>query len=89
MLGQLGSEYITDTGAHAGQFGCIVALEAAVATTLVSGYFEGVPGVSATGTARKVMQGTLTSVPLPVGVPIFGLFTSITLASGKVIAYNV
>ncbi|MEO6569467.1 MAG: hypothetical protein ABIO94_11945 [Opitutaceae bacterium] len=34
------------------------------------------------------ITGTLSAVPLPVGVPIFGLFTSITLASGKVFAYN-
>lgn len=34
------------------------------------------------------IAGTLTSVPIPAGVTIFGYFTSITLASGKVFAYT-
>jgi hypothetical protein len=33
------------------------------------------------------IDGTLTSVPIPVGTTIGGRYTSITLASGKVIAY--
>lgn len=33
------------------------------------------------------IQGTLTGVVMPVGVEIEGRFSSITLASGKVIAY--
>jgi hypothetical protein len=34
------------------------------------------------------LSGTLTSVPIPAGVTIFGHFSSITLAAGIVIAYN-
>ena len=34
------------------------------------------------------ITGTLTSVPLPAGVVVYGFFSSITLSSGKVIAYN-
>lgn len=33
------------------------------------------------------IKGDLSAVPLPVGVPIYGRVTSITLASGKVMAY--
>jgi hypothetical protein len=79
-LGQLGSLYITDTGAHAGDWGAITALEATVVATLVSGFRQ--DGTTA------VVAGTLTSVPIPSGCTIFGRFTSITLASGKVLAYN-
>ena len=80
-LGQLGSLYITDTGAHSGDWGAITAVADAVIGTLVSGKAH--DGVT------DVMKGTLTSVPLPAGVTIFGRFITITLASGKVIAYNV
>ena len=34
------------------------------------------------------ISGTLTTVPIPAGCTIYGRYTSITLASGKVIAYN-
>lgn len=34
------------------------------------------------------ITGTLTAVALPAGLPIYGKFTSVTLASGAVIAYN-
>ena len=70
LKGEDGGLYITDTAAHTGDFDCIIAHEAAVASL-----------VSAT------VDGTLSAVVLPVGLPIFGRFTSITLASGKVMAY--
>jgi len=78
-LGRRGSTYITDTNAHTGTFGCIQALAATVIATLVS-------GTDHAGSA--VMSGTLTNVPLPAGVSIYGSFTSITLTSGTVVAYN-
>jgi cation transporter-like permease len=34
------------------------------------------------------VAGTLSAVPIPAGAIIFGRFTSITLSSGKVIAYR-
>ena len=86
-LGLLGGIYITDTAAHTGQFGCIIAHEAAVAL-IVSGRHPGRTDQAAS-TADLVMEGTLTAVVLPAGVPFLGLFTSITLASGKVTAYKV
>jgi len=33
------------------------------------------------------LDGTVTSVPIPVGVTIYGYFPKVTLASGTVIAY--
>ncbi len=91
-VGGLGSVYITDTAAHttavegpAYVYGCIIAHEAAVAA-LVTDKFGAPEGVAAAN-GRAVTQGTLTAVVLPVGVPMFGAFSSITLASGKVTAY--
>lgn len=34
------------------------------------------------------ISGTISAVPLPAGMIYYGKFTSITLASGKVTAYN-
>ncbi len=69
---QAGGLYIADTDAHAGDFDAITALEATVVATLVS----------------SNLTGTLTSVPIPAGCTIYGRFSSIDLASGKVIAYH-
>jgi hypothetical protein len=88
-LGQLGGEYITDTNAHTPPtgrvIGCVVALEAAVGA-LVSNRFAP-PAGQATAQGELCTQGTLSAMVLPVGVPVFGSFSSITLASGKVIVY--
>ena len=70
----IGFEYISDTVAHTGRFHELMALEATVIASAV------VP--NATGNA-------FTSVPLGAGDSIRGLFTSVTLASGKVVAYKV
>ena len=32
-------------------------------------------------------DATLTTIPVPVGVTIYGLFTSVSVVSGKVLAY--
>ncbi len=69
-----GAEYISDTSAHAGRFGEIYALEDAVISTL---------------TAQDWTGNALTSVPLKAGDEIKGIFTSVTLASGKVVAYKI
>lgn len=70
----IGFEYISDTVAHTGRFWQIYALEA---TVIASAVIE-----NATG-------NTFTSVPLGAGDSITGVFTSVTLASGKVVAYKV
>jgi hypothetical protein len=70
-----GLELIADTAAHTGSFCRIHALEAAViASATVQGLTAG--------------SNAFTSVPLPAGAWIDGQFRSITLASGKVIAYR-
>ena len=74
MGNRLGGVYITDTTVHTGQFGAITALAAA--------------SVDLVTTQNGIWQGTTTSVPIPAGTTIYGNFTSITLASGKVIAYH-
>lgn len=70
----IGFEYISDTAAHIGRFYKIYA----VATAVIS-----------TATVENASGNSFTSVPLGAGDSIEGVFTSITLASGKVIAYKI
>lgn len=70
----IGFEYVTDTAAHVGRFHEIYALEASVIASAV---------------AQNTTGNTFTSVPLAAGDSIKGVFTSITLASGKVVAYKI
>ena len=74
MGNRVGGNFIADTAAYTGKWGAITALAAAVATltTAQDGIWD---------------SGTSTSVPIPAGTTIYGNFTGITLASGKVIAY--
>jgi len=65
---------LTNTAAHTGRFGKIHALEDAV-MTLVS------ENVTKNGTT------TLSSIAIKHGSEVEGIFTSITLASGSVVAY--
>ena len=67
---------ITDQTAHTGRFGKIHALEDAV-MTLVS------PNVTENGSS------TVSAIPIKHGSEVEGVFTSITLASGTVIAYRI
>ncbi len=69
-----GAEYISDTSAHAGRFGKIVSLEA---STVISSL-----------TALDYSGNALTSVVLDPSCELEGVFTSITLASGSVVAYK-
>lgn len=72
LKGEKGGLLIADTSAHAGDFDAIQALEATVVASMTS----------------STLSGTLTSVPIPAGATIFARISSITLTSGKVIAYN-
>lgn len=76
---QQGGKYIADTATHTGNWRAITALEAAVAALTVSDDQSDMGGF---------IQGTLSAVPIPAGCTIYGSFTSIDLASGKVLAYN-
>ena len=69
-----GAEYIDDTGAHTGRFGEIVALEDSVIATL---------------TAMDYTGNALTAIPLKASCELCGVFTSITLTSGTVVAYRI
>ena len=70
----IGFEYISDTAAHTGRFCKLYALAAAVINT---------------ATVQNATGNAFTSVPLNAGDEIEGVFTSVTLASGKVIAYKI
>jgi hypothetical protein len=69
-----GAEYISDTAAHTGRFSEIVALEDSVIASL---------------TAQDWTGNALTAIPLKATGEICGVFTSITLTSGKVVAYRI
>jgi len=71
--GQVGFKLITDTSAHTGRFFRLYALEATVINT---------------ATVQNASGNTFSAVPIPAGGAIDGLFTSVTLTSGKVVAYK-
>lgn len=71
--GRLGASVFTDTGAHAGKFGEIQAIEDTTFTAIV-----GTGWVGATFGGKTLKSGQ----------SIKGYFTSITLATGSVVAYN-
>ena len=69
----IGFEYISDTSAHTGRFYKLYALADAVIST---------------ATIANASGNTFSSVPLSAGDQIEGVFTSVTLASGKIVAYK-
>jgi len=72
-FGQMGFTSITDTNAHAGTFVAIKAVHGdAVISTATSSIGDNLP------TSMTVLEGDV----------IYGAFSSITLTSGKVLAYN-
>ena len=68
-----GAEYISDTAAHTGRFGKIVALENTVIASM---------------TADDITGNTLSAVTLNSSCEVCGVITSITLTSGSVLAYR-
>jgi len=70
----IGFEYISDTAAHTGRFFKLYAVADAVIST---------------ATVQNATGNAFTSVPLMAGDYIDGVFTSVTLASGKIIAYRI
>jgi hypothetical protein len=69
-----GAEFIDDTAvAHTGRFGKIVALEDSVIASL---------------TAQDWTGNTLSAIPFKASCEIEGVFTSVTLTSGTVVAYR-
>jgi hypothetical protein len=74
MINYPGAEFIDDTAAHTGRFGKIVALEDSVINT---------------ATAVNYTGNTLSAIPFKASCEIEGVFTSITLTSGTVVAYKI
>ena len=68
-----GAEFIDDTNAHTGRFGKIVALEDSVIASL---------------SAQDYTGNTLSAIPLNASCEMYGVFTSVTLTSGTVVAYR-
>ena len=66
---------ITDTNAHTGRFGKVHCLTAAEATFVAENLTEN-------------GSSTINGITMGVGSEICGVITSITLASGQVIAYS-
>lgn len=71
---------ISNTTPVTGTFRAIMVLSAAVFTTLTS------QGHTTNGAVTQSVAADYGTIP--VGVMIYGTFTAITLASGKVIAYK-
>lgn len=78
-LGQLGSDFISDTNLHDGAWGVLQCVSACTFTTLSSGY-----GPS----GQLVVNGTLNGISLVAGQTLFGFFVALRLASGSVMAYR-
>lgn len=59
-------------------------------TTPTTGNFDAIQAVAASVAAlvSSNITGDLSAVPIPAGAIIYGNYTSITLASGKVFAYT-
>ncbi len=74
-LGEHGSIFIEDTDAHSG-LNChaIQIIEDTVFTTLTDPTME--------------VADSISGITFPAGIIIFGAFTTITLASGSVLAYK-
>jgi len=70
----IGFEYISDTAAHTGRFEELVAFEDSVIASAV---------------VQNVTGNAFTSVPLKAGQSVEAVFTSVTLASGKIAAYKI
>ena len=68
-----GAEYISDTAAHTGRFGKVVALENTVIASM---------------TADDITGNALSAVTLNSSCEFCGVITSITLTSGSVLAYR-
>jgi hypothetical protein len=70
----VGFEYISDTVAHTGRFYELVAFE---------------DSVIASADIMNQTGNTFTAVPLKAGMCVEGVFTSVTLTSGKIAAYRI
>lgn len=73
-LGESGYDIIKDTSNHNGTWHAIEIIEAAIFTTLTD--------------TSSSLSGTLISITFPAGLIVSGHFSSITMSSGAIVAYN-
>jgi len=79
-LGAYGAEYISNTTAGTSKNYCaITMLEDTTFTTLTASNWSA-------GSTSSVYTGS--TVTYPKGLTIFGIFTAVTLLTGKIIAYK-
>ena len=78
-LGRKGFEFISDTAKHVAPKGMVYIALQVVGNAAIASY-ETDEGAEITG--------DFTGESLPVGFVLYGRYTSVTLASGKVIAYK-
>lgn len=76
MVGSYGANYIGDTQAHTPETGYVFCALQVLADAVISAYSPAFDG------------NTFTGVTIPAGTIIYGRFTTITLTSGKVLAYK-
>ena len=79
-LGLNGGEYINDTAVHTGTWFAIQATEATVLASVAS---------NITNLGDICTGGGLDATELAAGTVLYGNYTSISLTSGAVIAYNI
>ena len=79
-LGGKGFEFISDTAKHVAQKGTVyIALQVLDDAVIAS---------CETDDGAKITGNTFTRESLPAGFILYGRYTSVTLASGKIIAYK-
>lgn len=76
MVGALGTNYVADTAAHTPSEGRVFFALICIEETVIAAMSPTVDG------------NTLTAVTLPAGTPIYGRFTTVTLTSGSLMAYE-
>lgn len=76
QMGGYGCHFISDTAAHTPTAGRVFVALIPLVDTVISAYLPTLDG------------NTLTGVTIPAGTPVYGRFTTLTLTSGKVLAYQ-
>jgi len=79
-LGRKGFEFISDTAEHVAPQGMVYIALQVVDDAVIASY--------ETDEGAEITGNTFTGELLPAGFILYGRYTSVTLASGKVIAYK-
>lgn len=81
-----GGYLVTDTGTYLGDFGAVKALTASVVELVSTNIGNGAS--SALTEATGIAPQTLLAVPIAAGDTLYGKFTSVKPASGKMVLYK-